>query len=620
METHPPIGSFKEEFWIPRFIAELRAQGCPLSRRESPGIKRWAAPASDFLAEWEWVHPEPFLAESGSKVAIVMGSPIVGSRIDKEGAAKSVLEGGRPDPDAMRSLNGEFLIFRFDKADGSLSIVNDRFTSIPLFYCHFPEKGVFRASPYFGSIWDSCMADGLSSIDTDAFFEFFWLQRLLGEKTYLKDAKYLPDASILELRDGRLSISRYWSRCYEKSSRPFRSNAAAMAEFAKASVKRKASDGRRLGHFLSGGMDSRSVLAAFDGNLPTCFTATVSENRELRTAREIALAKGARHIALRLQPDHYSKILRPSSAIIGGMYNYDHGLFLGFHDTVKEYAEVCLHGHGFDYMFQGMYIPGHSWRLFGRTTQWRTIQRPPDDLAGYFIENASYRIKRADIMSFVKPALRVRMEEFRRNSAEEVLKSGRKLTSNSFDLWEYLTFHYLSRHYSYPNHASIASYVEQRTVSFDNSIFDLYLSLPVEHRFYGMIEKACLKMLDPKLARIWSANTNYPVTASRFEQTLHQAAGFLKRRIQGDSVDVPSWKERTWPSRDHAVRDQETLRKEAVSIVSSGVLEPLDFLDHAKLRADIPRWLDGDDVPGVSGDLVQTILTIGAFLKGSHKV
>ena len=64
-------------------------------------------------------------------------------------------------------------------------------------------------------------------------------------------------------------------------------------------------------------MDSRSVLAAFEKNLPTCFTATISENRELRTAREIARTKGAKHIFLKLNSDHYSQIFEPAMKVIG---------------------------------------------------------------------------------------------------------------------------------------------------------------------------------------------------------------------------------------------------------------------------------------------------------------
>lgn len=68
-----------------------------------------------------------------------------------------------------------------------------------------------------------------------------------------------------------------------------------MAELMKESVRQKTSDGKRYGHFLSGGMDSRSVLAAFDSP-PVCFT-TIADNREQRVA---IIGQGAEHVFLQL--------------------------------------------------------------------------------------------------------------------------------------------------------------------------------------------------------------------------------------------------------------------------------------------------------------------------------
>jgi asparagine synthetase B (glutamine-hydrolysing) len=336
----------------------------------------------------------------------------------------------------------------------------------------------------------------------------------------------------------------------------------------------------------------------------------------LAKAREIALAKGAEHVALELSPEHYAEILEPSVRTVGGMYNYDHGLFYGFNKAVSQKVDMSFHGHGFDYMFQGMYIPGKNLKIGNKTLYYRTLYTPPDDLTEYFINNVSYRIKNADIWSFVRKDKRKRLSEFQRSSIADVLNEGKKLTENVFDLWEYLTFHHISRHYSYPNHASIATFVEQRTASFTNMLFDLYLKLPVEQRFNGKIEKECLKILNPALAAIWSANTNLPVTASCLTQTVYQIAGFFKRRVIPEKKHPEGeWAERTWPSREYALRTQKGLKYALKKLCESDVLDVLEFLDTEKIRDGFPRWADGEDVPGISGDFVQAVLTAGTFLK-----
>ena len=33
-------------------------------------------------------------------------------------------------------------------------------------------------------------------------------------------------------------------------------------------------------------------------------------------------------------------------------------------EYIKKKADICLHGHGFDYAFQGMYLPAEYIKLF----------------------------------------------------------------------------------------------------------------------------------------------------------------------------------------------------------------------------------------------------------------
>ncbi len=605
---------FTPEFAFPSFTlslipAEKHALSIP-----SPTMLSAASTSAKLDISWSGVLPEPWASQTDTHTSLVLGCPVVGEIIDKKRVCAGMCKpDGELDLDFIRSLNGEFLIFHFSKMTGRLVIVNDRFNAYPLYYSTSPS-GTFHASPYFSEIWALLKNHNNLRINESTMFEFLWFQRVLGVKTYASDVNYLPDAHVLELHSGRVSLRRYWNRNYEKNRNSLQDNAERMASLMRGSVRRKTSDGRRYGHFLSGGMDSRSVLAACGPEPPVCFTATINENRECLTARSIAHAKDARHIHLTLDPEHYAKILVPSVRVNGGMYNYDHGLFYGFNKTVTDLVDVAFHGHGFDYMFQGMYIPRHRYKLAGRTLNFVTLAQVPDDIAGHFIKNVSYRVKDADILSFVKEPRRKELADFLRASVEEILEDAKRLSGNPYDHWEHLTFHHISRHYSYPNHASIATFVEQRTISFDNDLFDLYLSLPVEHRFDARIERRCLQLLDPRLAAIPSANTALPVTASSLEQTIHQMMEFVKRRIRGFQ-DHEGWTERTWPERPQALRRQAQLKQAVLDAIRSDALDTVTFLDADKLRAGIPRWLEGESVPGLSGDFIQTLLTLLTFLR-----
>ncbi len=122
--------------------------------------------------------------------------------------------------------------------------------------------------------------------------------------------------------------------------------------------------------------------------------------------------------------------------------------------------------------------------------------------------------------------------------------------------------------------------------------------------------------MNHKVAKIWSANTDLPVTASCARQTVYQIAQAVKRRAFPDKTPKgEAWNERTWPSRDFVLRNQSELKNAVNEIVNSEVLEAVDALDVLKLRENVPEWLDGKNVYGLSGDFVQTLLTLGTFLK-----
>jgi asparagine synthase (glutamine-hydrolysing) len=607
---------FKDKFILPEMIVALYNEDKHFKHSISDYDGKYNIHAANkvFHLEFKNVNPAPKIFETDNAFTVFIGSPVIENCIDFISANETVVNNaGNIDYSRLHTLNGEFIIFSFNKNNGTLSVINDRFSSYPFFY--FQDSDALFASIYFSSLWLLLKSLNKMKINQNAFFEFYWLQRLLGNKTYAENTFFLEDASLLEFHNNSIKLQKYWNRNYTKSNASLNKHSFMMADLVKQAVTRKTSDNARYGLFLSGGMDSRTVLCAFDKTvLPVCFTSTVNENREFKKAAEIASAKNAEHIGLRLHPKHFGKIYKHSTAVIGGMYNYDHGLFYGFNDAVTSKADVCFHGHGFDYMFQGMYIPKNNIKIAGRYLYANFMKSLPNDLVEFFINNVSYRIKRADIWKYVDDDRITELKDFQHTSVNEILQIGKTLSNNPYDLWEYLTFHSLSRHYSYPNHASIATFAEQRTVAFDNDLFDLYLSLPAKHRVNGKIEKRCLKILNPDIAKIWSANTNLPVTASCWTQTFYQLAGFVKHRFIPED-DKPEWQERTWPERHDAIRSDVVLKNTVIALCAEdSILNQLEFLDMKQLRKDLPAWIQGDNVPGVSGDLVQTLITMYTFL------
>src|SRR5208282_915392 len=114
---------------------------------------------------------------------------------------------------------------------------------------------------------------------------------------------------------------------------------------------------------LSGGLDSRMVLAAATKEF-TAFTVCESENREVRLAREVARAKGCRHIVLPRSADHYLRILDKAVELSDGLYAFVHAHFINLFDRIREESDVVLHGLYLD-NFHGSNHPLRALKILG---------------------------------------------------------------------------------------------------------------------------------------------------------------------------------------------------------------------------------------------------------------
>jgi hypothetical protein len=159
-----------------------------------------------------------------------------------------------------------------------------------------------------------------------------------------------------------------------------------------------------------------------------------------------------------------------------------------------------------------------------------------------------------------------------------------------------MTFHSLSRHYSYPDHASIHTNAEQRAVSFDNDIYDLYLSLPVEHRFDARAHRGALRYLSPKHADVPSANDGLPI-ASSYVKSLHQLKQWtliaLKLRKRNRK---PDHHVRTWATTKWILLHEKYFMDQLVKLPESEGIQMLSWLDRDELRRHVNAFRQNNDM------------------------
>lgn len=555
--------------------------------------------------------PRPFIVDTPNHWCCVLGSPIVGDRIDREQAISDYLNA----TDRRRffaQLNGEFFFLHLDKTKGELSIVNDRFAAIPFFYAE--TSGGFIGSVYYSDLWTYLRSLPGFKIQSEPMFEFMGLQRVIGTKTYDNQSKFMPSASMMTVSAEAVRIEKYWRPNFSKNrNRNLDQSAAELCERIRASIQRKTSDGLRYGLFLSGGMDTRTLLAAFQ-NAPECFTVGFSENNEVRVARTIAQMKNAPHTYIPIPSDYYPRYLKHLIRLCGGMYVFDHALFLGLRDQVSPKADVVFHGHGFDYLFQGMYIPMHKIKVLGHQTYLKKMRRLGSDLAWDYFNNIGHRLKGSNLLDYIKPAYRQRIVDYQKNSINEVIEEGRDVCQDAYDSWEYLLIHAISRHYSNANISDMITCAEQRTVTFENELFDFYLSLPPSQRLAGRTLRRALRKLNAEMAAYPSANTGIRMDSDPWQQELALIKHQIQYRLTGNAAyKHPTAEDRTWPYRDHYLRVHPELREALREMSRSERLaDTLSFLDMDRVSQEVEGWLD-DNRKG--GDLMASLLTLDLFLK-----
>jgi asparagine synthase (glutamine-hydrolysing) len=213
-----------------------------------------------------WDAPGPALGAGDGSAAFldgeIYGAPLAQAQGNLLAACT---ERGVPDvPDTwLAALHGLFAGVVWDAAAHRLLLVNDRFGMKPLYYAHVGRRLVFATE--IKALLADCEVP--REPDLQGVVSFFSYGQPFGEQTFLAAVHALPPGAVLEYlpAEDRLT-QRPYVRLQPRGPEPGvqdREHIARLAESFKAAVDRRLC-GARLGLSLSGGLDSRAILAVVD--------------------------------------------------------------------------------------------------------------------------------------------------------------------------------------------------------------------------------------------------------------------------------------------------------------------------------------------------------------------
>ena len=463
--------------------------------------------------------------------------------------------------DSFKEPNGSFCIAIYNLATHELLLVNDRFSSRPIFY-YLTDKGMLLFSTQLSSILQS--SEVPRELNMGSIFEFFTFQRVLGTKTFYKNVNLLPPATVLNYKDGSTSFTPYWEMKYKEEKHPKEYYVDKLAEALRKSVMRRTQGNYRFGLLLSGGLDSRTVLAASDKKM-VCFTVGDFKNREVRIAKKIAEAKGCKHIFLKRDLDHYANLVDKAVEIGNGMYSFAHAHNIGFFDQIQKECDILLHGFLFDTLFKDWSVPKNKARTLGRAVR----IFPSDSSSGTLAQLISTIL---DVSLYQKHPEQLFAEWYSSQIKDSVLGSLNQLMmqaeengARDFDReFDHFAFPSASNQTDYLYVIHNRAYIDERTVSLDNDLLDWYLETPVRLRVNARVFRKVMKKTDLHVGSIPDVGTGFsPLMPVFLEKGLRKGLAVLERlKLLFQSPPAnPTYTQGSWPNFAELIRHNEKMKK-----------------------------------------------------------
>jgi asparagine synthase (glutamine-hydrolysing) len=423
----------------------------------------------------------------------------------------------------IHDLEGAFVLAIWDRARQELIVANDRFGLYPLYYAHHNGKLVF--APEMKGIL--CDADFRKELNLTALAEYMRFQQLLGEKTFFEGIELLPHASLLRynVQTDSLAIWPYWdfSRIPEVNV-TFEEAVEEIARLLRQAVNRLASGPHRVGVYLSGGLDSRTILGLIDHeNLPVTSVTYGQENcRDVVYGERIARKAGSDHHWFEFEDGKWvEEFAGFHLSLTEGFHSWIHAHGISVLPHVRQLTDVNLSGYGGGSVVGGTFtIPDesvdevaflcHLFELYNQRHTWPSLSEAEEETL--FTDSLYPRLRGVAFSSLAREVSRYRNDSFiRQAEAFKITNHDGRLIHNFL--------------------VSNSSHFENACPYYDYRVVEFAYALPPSMKRGKRLLKAVLNRAAPELALVPYDKDNLLVTDRRLIKAGHTLADRLKSRF-----------------------------------------------------------------------------------------
>lgn len=441
----------------------------------------------------------------------------------------------------IHQLNGNFLLLIYNIPEKKVVIANDRFGFRVHYYSIFNGKLII--SPEIKTILK--VPSLLKLLNEEAIAEYFAFGECWGDKTLFQDIEILPPASILTFSRLGVVVEQYWHPVYKpdniKKESEFIDELIRMLNH---SINIRMEEDHRYGITLSGGLDSRTVVAAISPEkqkdiIACTFGSTICD--EMVIAKKVVKKAGiGEHLIFTTSSSIIIENAREEvrrtegRGYIGVSFSYP---------AMKKFSQkidVIFDGSALDLTLGGSYLT----RSFFHCKDFKCAEHilskrrifTDSELECLFQSQFYEKVRNIPKSSFREQIARIKSNH----------------PANIADEFSLIT-HVAAMHIG---DISVRSQVEVSHPTLDNDFIDLILTIPAELRLNHNIYRKFLKRFSPALAGIpyqntminagaplflWTMGKQYQAKKSKFKKYLNQK--FPNKHIFYDTRSYVSFDE-----------------------------------------------------------------------------
>jgi asparagine synthase (glutamine-hydrolysing) len=406
---------------------------------------------------------------------------------------------------ALKKFNGMFALALWDKRSRTLTLARDRYGIKPLYYWRNEKVFIFASEikaflkhPEFKAV-----------VDREALLEYFTFQNNFTDKTLFNGVKLLPAGSFLQvsLKEGAaINAHCYWDFCFkeEKSLKNNNEYYEELDRLFKRAVKRQLVGDVEVGSFLSGGIDSGSIVAAASHYQPGLKTFCVGFDLSSASGLELSFdeRKKAERLSYLYQTEHYEMVLKSGDMkrclprLIWSLEDLRLGQsYPNFYAAkiASRFVKVCLSGIGGDELFAG-----YPWRYY-RTIHSKNFTHYIEEYYRYWQRLVPNKI----IRNLFSPVWDSVKHVWTQDIFKNVFPPRMSLPRTAEDYINHSLYFegktFLNGLFIVEDKLSMANSMEVRVPFFDNDLVDFAMKIPVKLKLKNI--KKVLSIDEDELAK-----------------------------------------------------------------------------------------------------------------------